>query len=132
MTHCAGFAWGFDAVMSPLVENDSFRAPKAPRSPAAPKADVNALCQEFQRLYESSSVATVEEIDRAMGKLTGLKKADLVTVAGALDLVGTSRKTATEIVAMIRSRIAGRRSAQRTGMINRPTAEDAETVEAGR
>jgi hypothetical protein len=100
---------------------------RATRSTAAkaPAADPAAVTAEVRDLYDraASPSVTVEQIDGTCGKLTGLNKDGVVSVADQLGIRGMKSKAKAAIVEAIRQRILARKGATiRAGMVDRPLA----------
>jgi hypothetical protein len=90
-----------------------------------PKADLSAVRSDVERQYRSASSpnVTIESIEALRPKLNALTKADLVSIAEAIDLTGMSSKTKALIVDAIVSRVLGiKQSVIRTSVIDRPGA----------
>jgi hypothetical protein len=72
---------------------------------------------------DADPAVTGEQIDALVGRLGGLTKDGLVTVADAIDLKGMKAKKKDDILGAMRQRFHARKGAtQRAGLIDRPAA----------
>jgi hypothetical protein len=110
-----------EAGRTPLAEKAGTRTPggKAKFDPAAVAAEVRDL---YARAADPG--VTEDHIRAACGRLAGLGKDPLVTVADGIDLSGMKSKKKDEIVAAITARLVERKGAAvRRQLADRPTPE---------
>jgi|GEM_PF-1308343 len=93
-----------------------------PKPPAKPKADLSSLRAEVVNLHDTASTTSVtfEAIEALRPKLDTLAKADLLSVAEAIKLVGMKSKSKANILNAIVSRVKSiKQSSMRASIIDR-------------
>jgi hypothetical protein len=99
--------------------------PRPTRSAAranSTSANASAIIDEIRQIYARAGDPSLssEAIDNGIGRLAGLKKADIVAAAEAVGLAGMKSRTIAAIVQEIRQRILARRGAvQRAELADR-------------
>jgi hypothetical protein len=93
----------------------------------AVKADADGIVREIRALYDQagSQAVSVEQIETAVTRLTSLSKGALVAVAEGIEMKGMKSKSKDAILTAVRQRLlAVKGSAQRAGLIDRPSANE--------
>lgn len=119
------FAINGQVPVSPTKGKSTKAASGGTKPTPAASPDVDAIRRDVLDIYNRAADPSVTEadIDAIVGRIGGLSKEILVSVADAIELRGMKSKSKPVIISTIRQRIIARKGAtQRAGLLDRPAA----------